>query len=174
MKELSRRHGLLSGSWQLIAKCWRPLNDFIQAGYVSSTLTFCFQRSKVLKFTFTTRLLAPFLQCSWLWTGYEALNPLQNALKYFLSFSTRCVRWRLSKLSDFFSYSWPFLFILNHDVLARCNHVMDFLLSFWYRWGFSEMCDFSYFLTDFDLDLKLHQSSYFGFRSQRSSNDRKH
>ena len=35
------------------------------------------------------------------------------------------------------------------------------------------MCDFSYFLTDFDLDLKLHQSSCFGFCSQRSSNDGK-
>ena len=36
------------------------------------------------------------------------------------------------------------------------------------------MCDLVIFLTDFDLDLKLHQSSCFGFRSQISSNDQKH
>ena len=79
---------------------------------ISSTLSFCFQRSRVLKFTFKTCLLVPFLQCSWLWTRYEVLNPLKNALKYFLSFSTQCVRWRLSKLSDFFFLFMAFPFYL--------------------------------------------------------------
>ena len=96
----------------MIAKCWCTLNDFIQAGSIDSTLSFCFQRSWALKFIFKTCLLAPSLQCSWLRTRYEVLNPLKNALKYFLSFSTQCVRWRLSKLSDFFFLFMAFPFYL--------------------------------------------------------------
>ena len=41
---------------------------------------------------------------------------------------------------------------LNHDVLARCNRVLYFLLSFWYCLGVSEMCDFGCF---FELILTL-------------------
>ena len=78
---------------------------------ICSTLSFCFQRSWVLKFTFKTCLLVPSLQCSWLRTRHETLNPIKictEVLPVLLNAMRKMATIKAFRLFFFLFMAFPF------------------------------------------------------------------
>ena len=78
---------------------------------ICSTLSFCFQRSWVLNLTFKTCLLVPSLQCSWLRTRHETLNPIKictEVLPVLLNAMRKMATIKAFRLFFFLFMAFPF------------------------------------------------------------------